>query len=68
MPATTVGTTRAEPLLIPGLTPLLRSGAMESKMRFASLVIAIGLAISAATPAMACYKMTCNSPTIHHGQ
>jgi hypothetical protein len=40
----------------------VRSCVMESEMRFASLIIAMALAISAATPAMACYKMTCNSP------
>jgi hypothetical protein len=37
-------------------------------MRFASLVIAMALAITAATPAMACDKMHCNSPDTHQGQ
>jgi len=37
-------------------------------MRLASLVIAMAFAITAATPALACYKMNCNSPTTHQGQ
>jgi hypothetical protein len=37
-------------------------------MRFASLVIAMALAITAVTPALACYKMNCNSPTTQQGQ
>ena len=34
--------------------------------KLAGLVIALALTISAAAPAAACYKMDCNSPTIHH--
>ena len=35
--------------------------------KLASLLIAITLAITAAAPAMACYKMNCNGPSTHQG-